>query len=84
MNRQMRRVQKKAEEKQWKERDQLKAERLTKRQIFLSVEARLRNLTRVPLGPLCKRARNWPFCWYFCFGVNICNCFTNSCTHHRH
>ncbi len=32
MNRQMRRVQKKAEEKQWKERDQLKAERLTKRQ----------------------------------------------------
>jgi hypothetical protein len=30
----MRRVQKKAEEKQWKERDQLKAERLVKRQNF--------------------------------------------------
>jgi hypothetical protein len=36
MNRQMRRVQKKAEEKQWKERDQLKAERLAKRQSFFS------------------------------------------------
>jgi TRAP-type C4-dicarboxylate transport system permease large subunit len=36
MNRQMRRVQKKAEEKQWKERDQLRAERLAKRQSMLA------------------------------------------------
>jgi cation transport ATPase len=43
MNRQMRRVQKKAEDKQWKERDQLKAERLVKRQSILS---RRRNRTK--------------------------------------
>jgi cation transport ATPase len=36
MNRQMRRVQKKAEDKQWKERDQLRAERLVKRQNLVS------------------------------------------------